>query len=254
MNSSLRQIARRLRGLMVARRLPRNPFPVPASPYHATTFVIGDSHVSLFGGLDRIQPIWPSPSLDVLPDLRSFHLGPVLAYNLDRYGSSSLGRERMEAVLTYLPPSARVLLSFGEIDCRVHLLKNGPSAAEANARVKACQRNFLNGALRLKQQGHKVSIYNVIPSTPNEHWSDAEYPTNGTCLERNTITRQLNQMLMESCHIHGIGFLSSFDHFVDSKGQTDPAWLMDHVHLSQAALPITLAAGSAIFSDTQESF
>lgn len=40
---------------------------------------IGDSHVSFFGGLDRIQPVWPQRSDDRLPWFRTYHIGPALA-------------------------------------------------------------------------------------------------------------------------------------------------------------------------------
>lgn len=251
MTTAIHNIVRRIRRRLVARRLPRNPFPVPAEQYRDTVFVVGDSHVSLFSGLEIIQPIWPSPGLDILPALRTFHLGPVLAYSLDRYGSASLGREKLEAVLTFLPPRARMLLSFGEIDCRAHLLKGKPSQKELSARLDSCHANFMQSATRLNRAGFRVSIYNVVPSTPSESWSDAQYPVHGTCRERNEVTRRLNGMLKASCETKAIGFLCTFEHFVDAEGRTDPKWFMDPVHLNQRALPLSLEAGREIFSTTQ---
>ncbi len=52
---------------------------------------IGDSHSSIFSGMDRIQPSWPASSSDQLPWFKTHHIGPALAYNLTKSGTTSQG-------------------------------------------------------------------------------------------------------------------------------------------------------------------
>jgi hypothetical protein len=96
----------------------------PARIIHA----LGDSHVALFSGLAGHQPIWPARSLDALPGLRTYRLGAFLAHSLTRPGHravralraalSTIDRERGRASRRDM-----FLLSFGEIDCRGHLVE-----------------------------------------------------------------------------------------------------------------------------------
>src|SRR5688572_14786627 len=85
------------------------------------THVIGDSHVSLFSGKDQIVPTWNEPHEDLLPQFRTYRLGAMLAYNLATERHE--GRDKLFACIKTLPKNSKVLLCFGEIDCRAHLVK-----------------------------------------------------------------------------------------------------------------------------------
>ncbi|MDX2016336.1 MAG: hypothetical protein SFY95_01695 [Planctomycetota bacterium] len=111
----------------------RSPQPAPraARPKPASAQIIhalGDSHVALFSGLAGHQPIWPTRSLDALAGFRTYRLGAFLAHSLTRPGHravralraalTAIDRERGNAARRDL-----FLLSFGEIDCRGHVVE-----------------------------------------------------------------------------------------------------------------------------------
>lgn len=95
------------------------------SPRSELRFIhcIGDSHSSFFSGTWDIQPEWPGKAADRLPGVFSCRLGAATAHNFIDPGSSTRSGERLWEALGAVPatPDHLVLLSFGEIDCRVHL-------------------------------------------------------------------------------------------------------------------------------------
>jgi len=205
---------------------------------------LGDSHVSLFTGRHRAPRIWPKRSIDLLPNFRTFRLGAPLAYNLPESGTTSQGRERLFEILSRpdcVAPGSYVLLCFGEIDCRAHLLRQAAAQHRPVADLAAeCARRYLGVAAEVAALGFRVLIYNAIASTPRE-FSDFEFPTHGTCRERNAATALFNQALREGCASAGYGFLETFDLLVDADGATRKSlYCCDQIHLSQRALAPTL--------------
>lgn len=92
-------------------------------------FVIGDSHTFFFAGKerhvyrDKHDIGFGRPSLGAFIPI---HLGPVLAHSLNRYGTRTQGREKIDFLLNeeeMLPHGSKILCCFGEIDMRVHILK-----------------------------------------------------------------------------------------------------------------------------------
>jgi len=217
-------------------------------------YCIGDSHTSFFSGADRIQPDWPKDPDAFLSLFQVLKIGSPLAYSLSHEGSRTRGRERLFEVLeNVVPMGSYVLLSFGEIDCRAHVLKQ---AAKAGVSVEAVIANLVEGYFSVVREvaalGYEVIVYNAIPSrlkAPTKSSQDPEYIAIGTCLERNRVTRLFNQRLSDQCLAHGIGFLSTFDALVDSNGMTNTWYYFDTIHLSQRAMPLTLQALSERFPD-----
>jgi len=102
-------------------------------------YCIGDSHASFFAGADRIQPNWPTAADGYLPLFKVLKIGSSLAYSLSVEGSRTRGRELLFEVLeTSVPQGAHVMLIFGEIDCRAHVLKQ---AARRSVPVSVVERN-----------------------------------------------------------------------------------------------------------------
>jgi len=205
---------------------------------------IGDSHVNLFTGRHYAPRIWPKRSIDLLPNFRTFRLGAPLAYNLPKSGTTSRGRERLFEVLArpdLVPSGSRVLLCFGEIDCRTHLLRQAAAQQRPVADLAAeCARRYLGVAAEVAALGFRVLVYNVIASTPREI-GDFEFPTYGTCRKRNAATALFNQALRQGCAEAGHGFLENFDLLVDAGGLTrESYYCQDRIHLSQRALAPTV--------------
>lgn len=221
-------------------------------------YCIGDSHVNFFSGQNKIQPLWPNPSNDILPFFRTFRLGAVLAYNLCEYGTRKKGRELLFVLLgrdvpiqsRAVPPESKVLLCFGEIDCRAHLLKQ----AELQKRdilsvVEECVERYFSVISEIQQLGYEVFVWNVIPSSRYDSIPNKEFPVYGTCLDRNHVTHLFNDYLMDLCMSAGVKFISIFDELVDEYRLTRIEYYFDFIHLSQKAMPLALAKIEEVVGD-----
>jgi hypothetical protein len=214
----------------------------------AVIHCLGDSHVCFFSGQDRIFQAG-LPAQNILPFFRAWHLGPALAYNLAKTGSTSGGREKLFAALCdHVPPGARVLLGFGEIDCRAHLLKHAEqSARPLNEIAGECAGRYFQVIEEVRALGFSLIIYNAPPSCrrPNK----SEYPSHGTGRERNHVTRLFNTALAARCSAAGLPFLRNFDDLVPPDGLSREYYFMDHIHLAQRAMHVTLRRLAELFPD-----
>lgn len=216
---------------------------LPASkPLPHLIHCIGDSHVSFFSGEDRMQPLWPVDSNQLIPIFKSYRLGPVLAYNLCKRRTRSGGREKLFSLLmNHIPPLSRILLCFGEIDCRVHLPKQVQMSNRLlNEIVRECVERYFSVVMEVKRLDYRLTLWNVIPSTLQENTDHVEYAPVGGCMLRNDISRLFNDMLRQLASTEEIEFISIFDSLVDSNGMTDTSYYADEIHLSQRAMPLTL--------------
>lgn len=228
--------------------------PAPATNPIPPIYCLGDSHVCLFSGQDAIQPGWPTRSEDLLPFFVTCHLGGVLAYNLTRTGTSSRGRENLFAALQEtVPAGSTVLLSFGEIDCRAHVLKQ---AAKRNIPleivVAECLDNYFQVVREVQALGFPVIVYNAVPSAiprPRKTSREDDYIAVGTLRERNTAIREFNAGAKRRCADCGAKFLETAPAFVTTDGKAVSWYYFDAIHLSQRALPVTLRALAALFPE-----
>lgn len=215
-----------------------------------TVYVIGDSHASVFGGADTMIDAWPRSARNPNAGFVAYRLGPVLAYRLPDLGTTSMGREKLLATLAYgpLPPKANVLLCFGEIDCRYHLLKEAQSHARPlSVVVGQCVDRYASVAREVRTMGFSTAIWAVVP--PNDQdvaevdaEDDAEYPSWGSTSERLEVTRLFNRLLAERLEPDGIGVVSIFDRLITADGRADDRYYMDSIHLSTAAVPLAVEA------------
>ena len=206
-------------------------------------YCIGDSHVSLFTGLNTIAPYWPSKARSILPQFSALHIGPVLAYNLVEKNSSTGFYDKISEILAKnIPPSSWVLLSSGEIDCRAHLIKqalrNNLSFHEV---ARICVDRYFKGIQQLLDTGHKLIIYNAIPST-RKNKPNTAFPSYGDCKERNEMTKFFNKFCQIECKKRNLYFLSTFNLFINKNGLTRRKFYMDRIHLSTKALIPTMNA------------
>lgn len=203
-------------------------------------YCIGDSHASFFSGRNNIQPAYPELSVNTIPSFKSYRLGAILAYSLCNFGSTTKGREKILKLLLTLPKKSNILLCFGEIDCRVHLIKQ---AIKQNKNLEEviteCVRRYFSFILEIKKD-YKIIVWGVIPSTPSEKIIDTRYPHIGSCLERNYVTKIFNEKLKEFSLESGVKFVSIFEQLLLKNGRTNGEFYIDNVHLSQKAMPIVI--------------
>lgn len=108
-------------------------------------YFVGDSHVSVFSGSDRIDAGFPAVTDSRYPNVRVCRLGACLAATMHRLDTTEGGRAKALAVLPLVEPGSTVFLSFGEIDCRAHIPKrSGFSEQGLAGAVESALENFFS--------------------------------------------------------------------------------------------------------------
>jgi len=197
---------------------------------------IGDSHVSLFSGYNKIQPEYPDQNyLTKFPFLKTYRLGAVLAYSLDKYNTQNRGREKLFEILSKLTKGDYVLLCFGEIDCRFHLLKQSDiSEIPIEFVVEKCIESYFSVIQEIKKMGFTVIVWNAVPTT--YIGNNPEFPTYKTHLRRNKCTALFNSKLNIRCKKENIIFIDIYKKltiFNFTKG----FYFFDGGHLNQFVIP-----------------
>ena len=201
--------------------------------------VIGDSHTGFF--IFNGDRTWRNPDkvqeelhFSVLPQ------GPALAYNLSNYGTSTKAREKVESLCKSLYVSKRrqevFLCCFGEIDCRVHVLKQAEKIP-GNGYKKVVDNiitNYLSFLKWLMDYGN-VWCWGPVASQSEKTPIDPSFPRYGSEYDRNRVTAYFNEQLKKVCEENGIGFISVFPKLIDNEGLTKEEYYLDGVHLNQKA-------------------
>jgi len=221
----------------------------PIKKINAKIYVIGDSHTNFFGGTEYINflPLENhiNTSCNLVDFFKTFHLGPALAYNSNTNSSTNTLAKTLYLIeKNYLPPKSTLLLCFGEIDIRVHVLKQ---AEKQNKTVEQVIEDILDNYLKylkiLQNKGYHIICWGAIASQKDEWETNPDYPKYGSEIERNQATSQFNKKLKEICLANKLRFLSIFDDLVTADGETIEDFLAkDKCHLSQKAIPLVVKA------------
>ncbi len=221
--------------------------------FKPTIYCVGDSHSTFFAGRDRIQA--DNSWRRLLPCFQVHYIGPVLAYNLPKSGTTSAGREKFLALLgKEIPRGAWIMTVFGEIDARAHLLgqveKQGLSVEQV---AETCAENYFSFVMEVRERGFRPIVYNVVASRPNWDGDLAsqtpDFPYVGTQAERNHAVRLMNAGLARRCREEGVPFLDTYDLLVDENDRTRPECYMDEIHLSQYIMPATMERLQALLPE-----
>ncbi|MCR5119049.1 MAG: SGNH/GDSL hydrolase family protein [Lachnospiraceae bacterium] len=210
-----------------------------------TVAVIGDSHVNFFSGNELItyEPI--GNGVNICPDrgmlpFTALHLGPCTAYNCLKADSKTLFLKKLEWLKqSFLKPGAKILLSLGEIDIRVHVKKQAERGGrDMSAVMDDILANYRELIEQLENDGYRVYCWGPVASQRDDARLAPDYPRYGSETERNRATEYFNLKLAEICAGCGAGFASIFDEMMTEDYRTKNGFLsIDGVHLSQAAMP-----------------
>jgi hypothetical protein len=211
--------------------------------------VIGDSHVDVFSGYNYIQPEWPRKSNNKIPLFKTFRLGAVLAFNISDHHHPSY-KKLMKCMAT-LPNQATIMLMAGEVDCRVHFVKQATLQHKTISQVaEFCATKYFNLIKELKRKKFNMIVCAVLPSTPFVV-NDSEYPTVGTFNERNEAAKAFNESLERLCKKNNIQFVSIYQKlYLGDK--PDTKYFIDSIHLSTASIPLYLEAFTKIEGISKE--
>lgn len=211
---------------------------------------IGDSHSCFFYGQDKIAP--PLEKNDsLIPCFKVYSIGACLAYNLCTSGTTTGGREKVLDLLeNKIPLGSRILLCFGEIDCRFHILKQAEKQKkDVKAVVEDCVKRYFDFIQEIKIKGYQVLVWGVIPTASDSMQMDHDYPRLGTCAERNSLTRYFNEKLRILLNEESIKFISYFEQLLDGNNITKEQYFMDQIHLSQRIMPAVIEEIRKVFDD-----
>jgi hypothetical protein len=176
---------------------------------------VGDSHVDFF----HIPPFIPR------------WLGPLLAYNLSN---------KLDKIYELkIPLKSKILMCFGEIDCRFHLPKQARlQNKNPDGLIKECVSRYIEALAKISQKGYIVGAFGPIASSVLPESDHKDFPRVGDCVERNKITKIFNEELSKECKNKGLKFVTLFPLLLKEDGTTKQEFYSDAVHLSGSIMPI----------------
>lgn len=204
-----------------------------------TVHCVGESHACFFSGLHGLHACWPEPVVWALPGVRSYRLGHFLAHSLTRPRHAA--RAMLAKVLREIPRGEWVMLCFGEIDCRNHVIKQAHSRGVAIEDVARDLAERYAGAARALTGSRPLAFWAAVP-TNDARVANPEYPTVGSFAERRRATEAFNGALAAAASAMGCVCLDITRAITTRGGKPRGEFFCDDVHLSPAALPIAVRA------------
>jgi hypothetical protein len=203
---------------------------------------VGDSHSSLFSGFDAIQPIFPLRSNNRYLQFETIHLGPILAYSLNKLSSKHLGREKLFQLIEERSSSENaILFCFGEIDCRYHLIRQSEiQHLPLEVIVQDCVKQYFSVIMEVRDRGFSTLVWNIPPPS-NYAFSNPEFPHHGSFERRQYATGLFNEMLKNHCESCGVPFLEA-NPLYTVFNRVHPKFFFDGLHLSQYVFPYFIKA------------
>lgn len=208
-----------------------------------TVLVIGDSHVNFFSGNEELSFIPIGNDVNTCEQINGLpitvlHLGPSLAYNSNRYGTSTRFREKLDWLMEeFIQQGDRIICVLGEIDMRAHVLRQAEIQNKTYQEiVDKIADNYSVFLLWLKNLGYDVYCYGPIASQKDSAPNTPEHPRVGSERARNRATEYFTERMVEFCQDNGIDFFSLFDEMITKDYETKEEFLSgDRFHLGQYA-------------------
>jgi len=219
--------------------------------------VVGDSHTSFFSGNQKL--IWRRltyhtiyqnkniGTIDYAPtryqNIKIYHIGAPLAYNINKYNTGNLGREKVEYLIDngYINENSQVMVCLGEIDLRVHVLKQAEKAGKTKEEiVDSILDNYMAFLHFLKSKGLKPIVWGPVASQIDGEQLYPDYPYYGSEADRNRATAYFNNCMKQRCDKHQMGFVSIFEDLIDENYKTKTKYFFDGCHLGQNAMEFAM--------------
>ena len=176
---------------------------------------IGDSHVDFFN----------------IPPFVSHWLGPLLAYNLNN---------KLDKIYELkIPYGSKILVCFGEIDCRFHIPKQVRlQNKNPDELTKECVLRYIEALVKISQKGYIIGTFGPVASSILPESDNKDYPRVDNCIERNKIAKIYNEELSKECKNKGLKFVTLFPFLLKEDWTTKQEFYSDAVHLSASMMPI----------------
>jgi len=207
--------------------------------------IFGDSHVSFFSGEDVIVKDFKESDLYGM-NFHIYHLGPVLAASLVERQSTLMAREKILNILSRENSDNwdGVILVFGEIDCRFHVIKrlghkNAKMTPEVLRSINITVLRYFSFLQEVIMLGYKPIVWGPVASNclvvTNPDW-----PNFGTMTERNIITQEFTKQMASFCKANGICLVSLLTDLLTDTMETKKEYYFDGGHLAQHAWSLAL--------------
>jgi len=207
--------------------------------------VIGDSHTYYFSGQEVIHPQKIAyhhgvinSSENLIPEFSPIHIGPVLAYNANKYETTTRGKEKIDYLISkkVIKRGDPLLFCYGEIDIRNHVVRQArDQGVELERVIDRVLANYLAFLVSMQKEGYQVACWGPTPSFPDREKPNKAFPTFGDEITRNKATLYFNERLKIVCLQSGIGFISIAEKVIDEHGRIKQDYFVDGCHLSQKA-------------------
>lgn len=191
--------------------------------------VIGDSHVCAFRNVDA-PPLNPNESQrSRCARFTVHHRGPELAYTL-----SSRTDEVAAQIRRVCAPEDKVLLVWGEIDVRCHLVKQAlVQKTSVEDQVVRCVLKYVGALIEVTQRAKLPRLW-VLGPTPNPPGDiPGVWGSTGTSAERAGACREFHTLLRGHLGAVGIAVVSALPALTMLSGECDPKYMLDVCHLNQ---------------------
>ena len=205
-------------------------------------YVIGDSHSVFFCGQDFLSykklKNGITTACCALKPFKNYHLGACLAYNTtnENAGVNSLKKTKFMLENGWLPENSAVVISFGEIDIRVHLLKRAEKTS-LDTEIDKILANYLQYIKMLQRHNLRVIVWGPVASQNDDCPKDELLPSYGSEYERNYATKVFNEKLERLAKENDFIFCSIFKYLVDDSLHSKTGYYVDGYHLGTKALP-----------------
>ena len=200
-------------------------------------YCVGDSHVEVFYCVNNSQLC--SQKFEI------YHMGPFLAYTVGDRGHENY-QKTMKQISSFTLGS-EILLSFGEIDCRAHILRQSEKRSVSVLSVVEEVVHIYENIIRdVSDKGYKVIVWCPIATANVDcfEWNDkAEFPRYGKAVVRNEITKHFCDCLLYSFKgHHNIHVISILNHLLNENMTSKSEYYKkDGVHLAEAAVPVIIS-------------
>lgn len=192
-------------------------------------YALGDSHAWVFTGA-RCHPGFFHAGRAVRSVDGRFkvnRLGPWLAWNTARPENLDIILREVKTV----PTTTKIILSFGEIDCRCQVIprteEGGWSIHDVCVDVAL---RYLHAVRKITELGYKVYLWNAPPQTGGPCYNK-DYPIRGTYEQTRHAIECFNEYLAEWAPSAGATFVSIYDRLVHGT-RTNTSLFLDHIHLN----------------------
>jgi lysophospholipase L1-like esterase len=190
---------------------------------HTLYHVIGDSHTRPFRGNKWCY---------------IHHLGAATAYNLQNPKSSTGAHQKLWKIVNSMDKNRdKVIMVFGEIDCRIHIYNQFKKKNEEigiSQLITNTIETYGKTLVELRDSGVNVLVFGIPPASHQENTYNYTYYAPPDY--RVTINKDFNEGLQKFCEKNDLSYYNIYEKTVDSEGFMAEEFAYDQIHLDNKVM------------------